>query len=395
LRKKLDSARFPKFSNGEYSKRNRKLKELMERESLEVCIIYGSPGNIANLYYWTHYITKSQAFFVTDPNGSSELFIGSYNHIPTAREMSVVKEIEWIGYSPIETIVNSVKRKTSSEGKGAAIGLIGNPFPFEIVSALESQLGNVRAINVTQKANEIRAIKSQEESDWLRKGAQFTDRAMRALEEELKIGMTEHEIVDIIERAYIPLGGTTRIHYLGSTPMDDPKIYVPAQYQSSRRIKRGDVVLTELSAEYGGYAGQIHRPVAVGMKPTENYLNLYETARATYDYVLSALRDGATAEELVRASDKPIIPKGYTICDSLVHGFGTDLSFPSLGTSNSVYSTPQNFEFKQNMAIVIQPNPITLDKKFGLQLGNLCLVGKTKSISLQKFPIKFITTALR
>jgi Xaa-Pro dipeptidase len=388
----MNSGKFPRFSNSEYWKRNRKLRELMEEESINACIIFGSPGNVANLYYWTHYITKSPTFFLTNGHGDSELFIWTYNHIPTAKETSIVSEIEWVGHSPVESIVGAAKKilgngRETSRGK-KIVGLVGNLFPHDIVSALESRLG-VKTVNLTKKANQIRAIKSNEEIDWLRKGADFTDRAMSALERELGIGMTEHEIVDIVERSYVRLGGTTRIHYLGSTAMRSPEIYVPAQYQSSKRLKKGDIVITELSAEYGGYAGQIHRPIAIGTKPTENYSKLYDVALEAYESVLSVLKDGATSEELINAADESIVSKGYTVCDSLVHGFGTDLAFPELGTSNSVYAKPQ-YEFKENMAIVVQPNPVTLDNKFGLQLGNLCLVGKAKSISLQKFPMKFI-----
>lgn len=387
----MNSGKFPRFSNNEYSMRNRKLKELMEEESIDACMVFGSPGNLANLHYWTHYLTKSPAFFVTNADGDSELFIWSYNHIPTAKEMSIVSDIEWVGHSPVETIIGATK-KILGNGKKVSheknVGLIGNLFPHDIVSALESRLG-MKTVNLTKKANLIRAIKSEEEIDWLRKGAELTDRAMRALEKELRIGMTEYEIADIVERSYVGLGGTTRIHYLGSTAMHNPEIYVPAQYQTSRRLKKGDIVITELSAEYGGYAGQIHRPIAIGSKPTEIYSKLYDVSLEAYENVLSALRDGANSEELIKAADEAIVSKGYIVCDSLVHGFGTDITFPELGTSNSVYPRP-DYEFKENMALVIQPNPITLDNKFGLQLGNLCLVGKNKSVSLQKFPMKFI-----
>jgi Xaa-Pro dipeptidase len=387
----MNSGKFPRFSNNEYSRRNRKLKEVMEEESVSVCVIFGSPGNTANLYYWTHYITKSPAFFVTNTDGDSELFIWTFNHIPTAKEMSIIYDIDWVGHSPVETIISATRKKLDAEkesAKGKIVGLIGNLFPHDITSSLETKLG-VKTVNLTKKANLIRAIKSKEEIEWLRKGAALTDRAMRTLEKELRIGMTEYEIANIIERSYVPLGGTTRIHYFGSTSMHYPEIYVPAQYQSSRRLKKGDIVITELSAEYGGYAGQIHRPIAIGTKPTENYSKLYDISLEAYENVLSILKDRATSEELIKVADDAIVSKGYTVCDSLVHGFGTDLSFPELGTSNSVYPKP-HYEFKANMAIVIQPNPITPDHKFGLQLGNLCLVGKRKSIPLQKYPIKFI-----
>lgn len=386
----MASRKFPRFSNNEYNRRNEKLRKLLEAESIGSVVIFGSSGNTSNLYYWTHYLPRSPSYFVTNSDLSNkELVIGTYNHIPTAKEMSVVQEIGWATHSPAETVCELVRQIVGEKG-GKRIALIGKGFPYDVASSLESRLG-VELVNLTNEANQIRAVKSEEEIKWLVRAADLTDRAMSALATQLKAGMTEHEMVEIVEHAYVQRGGTTRIHYMGSTAMNRPEIFVPSQYQTSRRLKRGDIVITELSAEFGGYAGQIHRPIAIGTKPTEAYLKLYDIAHLAYENVLSKLKDGTTSEELIRAADEAIVRKGYTICDSLVHGFGTDLAFPELGTSNSVYGNPY-YEYRENMAVVIQPNPITLDNKHGLQLGNLCIVGRSKSRSLQKFPLKFLIT---
>ncbi len=382
------SRKFPRFSKNEYLQRNNKLKAMLEDESANAVIIFGSSGNTSNLHYWTHYLPRSSSYFVSSSDlSNNKLLIGTYNHIPTAREMSIVDDIDWATHSPAETVVETARKIL---GDGKRVALIGKGFPYDVASSLVSKLG-VELINLTSKANQIRAVKSEEEIRWLVKAAELTDSAMSALATKLVSGMTEHEMADIVEHSYLPNGGTTRIHYMGSTSMARPEIYVPSQYQTSRVLKKGDIVITELSAEYEGYAGQIHRPISIGAKPTSNYSKLYDVAFDAYENVLSRLRDGATSEELVQAADDVIIEKGYTVCDSLVHGFGTELAYPELGTSNAVYANP-HYEYKENMAVVVQPNPITIDKKYGLQLGNLCLVGKNKSKSLQKFPIKFLQT---
>src|SRR5579884_1590513 len=186
---------------------------------------------------------------------------------------------------------------------------------------------------------------------------------MEAIEEELKPGMSEFEASNIIERSYIPLGGTTRIHYLVSTSMKDPSAYVPFQAQR-------------------------HRPIAVACDPTRVYERLFEDALSAYESVRETLRGGATAKQVVRAMEG-LVRSGYTVCDSLVHGFGVDLMYPDLGPSNSVYPNP-DYVFKANMAVVIQPNPVK-DGRYGIQLGNLCLVRRNgPAISLQKFPMKFV-----
>ena len=385
----MGSRKFPKFSKNEYSDRNEKLSALLEEESVGALIIFGSSGNAANLHYWTNYLPRSSSYFVaTQDLSSNKLLIGTYNHIPTAKEMSVIDDIGWATHSHAEAVVKATG-KILAEGR-KKIAILGKGFPHDVATSLTSKLG-VELVNLTSNANQIRAIKSDEEISWLVKAAELTDAAMSALATKLRSGMSEYDMADIVEHSYLPKGGTTRIHYMGSTSMTRPEICVPSQYQTSRRLKKGDVVITELSAEYGGYAGQIHRPIAIGSKPAGNYSKLYDAALDTYQDVLSKLKDGATSEELIQAADDVIVKRGFTVCDSLVHGFGTELAFPELGTSNSVYANP-HYEYKQNMAVVIQPNPITRVGRCGLQLGNLCIVGKKESKSLQKFPLKFLET---
>jgi Xaa-Pro dipeptidase len=379
------NALFPKFSNQEFARRRKALEELVERVSAHAVIISGSLSSVANLYYWTNYLTRSSSFFVANKDESLvTLLVGSYNHIPTAKAMSIVENVKWATRSPSEALVRELQGR---RGKGKMkVALIGS-LPYEIFEAIRSSSG-CEIVDITRSANEIRAIKSEEEIKWLKRGAELTDKAMEAIEEELKPGMSEFEAINIIERSYIPLGGTTRIHYLVSTSMNDPSAYVPFQAQRNRRLRKGDIILTEVSAEYSGYAGQIHRPIAVAYEPTRVYERLFEDALSAYESVRETLRGGATAKQVVRAMEG-LVRSGYTVCDSLVHGFGVDLMYPDLGPSNSVYPNP-DYVFKANMAVVIQPNPVK-DGRYGIQLGNLCLVRRNgPAISLQKFPMKFV-----
>ncbi|HET7089265.1 MAG TPA: hypothetical protein VFL17_11480, partial [Anaerolineae bacterium] len=51
---------------------------------------------------------------------------------------------------------------------------------------------------------------------------------------------------------------------------------------------------------------------------------------------------------------------------------------------------PAGRAFAEDMAIVVQPNPITPDERMGLQVGALTRVTKNGAVSLQRFPMKFV-----
>src|SRR5260370_37823523 len=103
---------------------------------------------------------------------------------------------------------------------------------------------------------QLRLVKSEAEIEFLRKGAEFSDLALAALEREARPGLHEYELTAIVEGAYLGLGGKTHIHYMATTPMSHPSVCVPAQHQSHRIIEKSDVLITEISAHYAGDAGQ-------------------------------------------------------------------------------------------------------------------------------------------
>ena len=53
--------------------------------------------------------------------------------------------------------------------------------------------------------------------------------------------------------------------------MREPDVCVPAQYQSDRVIQAGDILITEISANFWGYGGQCLRPYAIGAEPTAEF----------------------------------------------------------------------------------------------------------------------------
>lgn len=71
------------------------------------------------------------------------------------------------------------------------------------------------------------------------------------MRQKLRPGLTERELWDITERAYIADGGTTHIHYFGVTPMDNPDCCVPRQFPQNRAVQVGELVYITSTASSG------------------------------------------------------------------------------------------------------------------------------------------------
>jgi Xaa-Pro aminopeptidase len=363
-------------------------RDLMEREALDFLVVFGNSGvnrhNHANHFWLSQWQDMHHCYLVVPRDGDATLLVGLVNHVPNARELSDVPNVQWGGYEPGKTVASLVHGRVGLVGVNATWH-DGMPWQHYL------DLQHLELRDVTREYAALRRIKSPEEIERLRGAAELSDLAIRTLVEIAKPGVPETELVARVEEAYRRRGGTTRITFLRSMPMDAPTGCLPAQNPSSRRLERGDVILTEFSASLGGYSGQVHRPVFVQAEPTEEWLRLFETARDAYDAITVGMTPGSTEGDVVRNASV-IGARGYAIYDDLIHGYGTDYGPPLVDRSCVAYwngaaaEPPAGRSIEAGMTIVVQPNPITPDERMGLQLGALTVVTAEGAESLHSLP---------
>lgn len=244
-----------------------------------------------------------------------------------------------------------------------------------------------RLANLNKGYVRLRMMKSAEELDWLRIGAHFSDLGMMVLRDGLRPGLTERELGDLVERAYVARGATNVIHYFGVTPMHDPQLAVPAQFPSTRRVAAGDIVFAEISAAFWDYPGQVLRSFALG-EPTPLYRDLHAAAEAAFDAIAAVLRDGAMPAEVIEAA-RVIENAGFTTIDDLLHGYGGGYLPPILGSASRPVGPIPDEPLRAGMTVVIQPNVVTRDHRAGVQTGEMVLVAETGIERMHQVPRGF------
>jgi Xaa-Pro aminopeptidase len=396
-----------KFSAGEMSRRWSLARDLMRQHDLIGLLVFGNSGvnrhNEANIFWLTNYLDLHHNYLIAplDENIDPALYVGLTNHVPNARQVSDIALIEWGGYNPAESVALRLKQGGRTRGRLGLVGVnhkFGMGMPFQHYLTLQSALPDLELVDVTRDYARLRVVKSDEEIAWLRKAAHFTDLTIHALAEQVRPGMSDYSLLAIIEGAYRARGGQPHIAFLRSMAMDEPNGCLPAQNPSDRVIQKGDVIITEISASYWGYSGQIHRPIFVGADPTPAWQRMFDTALQAYDRMADAMRPGATERDIIHAG--AIIGEcGYQIYDDLIHGYGVDIHPPLIDRSCCAYwqngtQPPEGERFAENMAIVIQPNPITPDERMGLQLGALTVITPDGAKSLHNVPFEPVVVKL-
>lgn len=373
---------FPRFSDAEYARRHAALGAVMERAGVDHLLVV-TDHRAGNAPQWiTGWPGTVEAYVVFKPGERMVMHVEWYNHVPLAKRIATGVEVRWGEHRGIQKTIDELK------GRGAKrLGLIG---PL-VVSKYKQLEAHFDMALLDSEYVRLRLVKSDEEIEWLRTGAALSDAGFKSLLEGARPGLTERELADLVERAYVGQGGTTFIHYIGVTSMRDPQLCVPPQFPSSRKTQVGDVVFCELSAYWWDYAGQVLRSFTIGAEPTPLYRELYATAEAAFDAVSGAVRHGATAQELLAAS-RLIEDRGFTIYDDLVHGFGGGYFPPIIGSRSRPAGPLPEMSLEENMTIVVQPNVVTPDHKAGVQVGELIRVTRAGFERLHTAPRGFFRT---
>jgi Xaa-Pro aminopeptidase len=355
----------------------------MDEHDLDALLLYGA-GRVPEIQYLTNWPGTRESFLVVPRHVPPTLLVQLHNHVPNARRVATTSDVRWAGASTPETLAEVLGAVPVHEG---LIGLVG-AWPWQIVDRLKVMLTGIGYVDASPILRDQRTIKSAEELDRLRIAARLTDQAMHALERDVRPGMHEYELAAVIEGAYLPDGGVNSIHFMATTPMRAPEIGVPSQIPSARVIEKGDVLITEIGAEWWGYAGQIHRAYAIGADPTEQYAKLHDVAVEAYRRIVDVLHDGATVAEVLDAADV-IHERGFTIYDDLLHG--TSQLPPIIQTRATKRGEwTEDFVFRENMVVVVQPNVVTDSSgRVGLQVGETVRITKTGVERLHDYPMRF------
>jgi Xaa-Pro dipeptidase len=377
-----------RFSDDELARRLRAVRGMMAAHDLGALVLYSTASSVGEVQYLADFRTAREAYLIVPAEGEPTLFVQYVNHVPYARRRARVADVRWAGARDLSTLAGHLRSQGLAGGR---VGLVG-ALPWQQYTAFRAALPQAVFADATGHYQALRLIKSEEELAFLRRGAALSDLAMEALEREARPGIAEYELAAIVEAAYLPHGGATHIHYLATTPMREPRVCVSAQGQSDRVLQVGDALLTEISAQYDGYPGQILRPFSIGEPPTEDYQRMYDLAVHVFERIAEVTRPGVAVDAVLDIAEE-IHAAGYTICDDLVHGFGGGYLAPVVRTRRTGNTADPAFVFAENMALVIQPNIVTHDQRMGVQVGELVRVTRTGVESLHRFPMRFVVCA--
>ncbi|HEX2217317.1 MAG TPA: Xaa-Pro aminopeptidase [Gemmatimonadales bacterium] len=153
----------------------------------------------------------------------------------------------------------------------------------------------------------LRTRKSPAELAMLRRAIDITGEALREVMRALKPGMYEYQIEAIVESAFRRRGadGAAFVSIIGSGPNATQYHY----NANDRRIGKGEVVVMDVGAAYGGYAADVTRTLPADGRFSPEQRAVYQIVRDAQAAAEKAARPGGSFEAW-RDAARAVIARG-------------------------------------------------------------------------------------
>jgi len=383
---------FARFSKAEMERRHRLVRQEMAKRKLDCLIVAGSSARWneknANIRYLTEWADRESSvnYLLIPREGEPTLFIWLGIRLFNAKLAASISDVRGAHPHQAEALIDRIQELGMSGGR---IGIDGYDryifIPHNHFLKLKEGLPKADLQDVTGLVESLRAVKSPEEIHFMEQACALADKACYAVAGSLKPGIKDYEVYAIIEQAILSGGGEAPLLILvGSTRMDQPTLPFPNIYPSGRVINKGDVVLTEISAKYGGYWGQVQKPFALGT-PVDRYLNLVRVNKELYKIISENLYPGNTLGK-ISAVGKRCLNKhklGRVVC--FAHGVGMEAPEEPMIDENSWPMDPDQVIVPGN-TFVVEPNPAVKEKTAGMFIGDTFVVTESGPLCLNRFP---------
>jgi Xaa-Pro aminopeptidase len=208
-------------------------------------------------------------------------------------------------------------------------------------------------VDVTEEVDHLKAVKSPEELDLIRRTAELQDRAMEHLKKTIKPGMRDFEIYAEVLYHTTLSGSERQLILVSSGPKGVPVPFAPRRFQN-RTVREGDQisVLIEVNGP-GGLYTEVGRIFSVG-EPSQELQDAFGTALEAQQVSLRMLKPGASCKEIWDANSAFLESKGYLPERRLyAHGQGYDL------VERPLIRYDEPMKIMEGMNLTVHPNAIS------------------------------------
>jgi Xaa-Pro aminopeptidase len=250
----------------------------------------------------------------------------------------------------------------------------GNPQNRALIEPRLSQAG-AQVEQAGGMIHNLRMIKDEDEMRRLRRAIEITMEAQREAWRLVQPGMDEYEIEAAIEYVFRS-EGAERVGFpsiVGSGPNTTTLHYD----KNRRRTEAGDLLLTDIGAEFGYYTADVTRTAPVSGTFTPRQRAMYELVLGASEAGLAAVRPGSNIGAAHAAAVRYMDANSGTLCGSqscsvyFIHGLSHWLGMDVHDVGGMM--TP----FRPGMVLTVEPGIYIEEEGLGIRIEDDVLVTAT------------------
>ncbi len=347
----------------------------IQAAGLDACLVHGTESDFANVRYLTEYWpTFEQAGVFVPAKGDAVLLIGPESE-KYAKGRSVLSKIAMmLNYReaaepdypgiPLATYPDVVKMSGLASLK--KLGICGTAVMTKpTLDALASQLPGVEIVVAEDLFRPLRWIKSENELACHRQAFKIAEKAVQAVINEIKPGMTEFQALAPAQREIFANGGEYEGHSLYCFGGDRTSNGISRPTYDT--IKENEIIQLNIGARVCGYSSSIGIPVYFGKLPKEQ-MALVEFGLRAHKYTFELIKAGADAASIAKDYTQWGIDQGWGdyMLYGPVHGLGIQ------ETESPWIETTSKYKLQKNMTYQI--DTFFTGNGYGLRWERGCIV---------------------
>jgi Xaa-Pro aminopeptidase len=188
------------------------------------------------------------------------------------------------------------------------VGFESNAMAYESYRRLREKLPRVTFIPLADELGRIRARKSPEETEKIRRAIHIASLSFGDTLPRLKPGARERTIAEFLECRLKRRGGE-KVAF-DTIVASGPRGALPHGAATEKRMRNGEAVVLDFGVRYQGYHSDETKTLILGKVQGEQR-KIYETVRRAQDKALKKIRPGVSVRRIDAAARETIAQAGY------------------------------------------------------------------------------------
>jgi Xaa-Pro aminopeptidase len=351
------------MNNSIYAKRQSALKSVLEKKGLDGILI----SNLTNIKYICGF-TGSAASCLVTPEG--QYFISDGRYIEQSKEQ--VKGFDC--YLDMSSHFNQIKNNKLNPD-GLKLAFEGSHMSFDQYENMLALFSGTSWENTSMILEDLASVKDNYEIECIRTAVEITDKVYEEIIPMLRPGFTEKQVANEMVSKYREYAEGEAYSPIVAT---GPNGALPHAIPTDREFRKGDFIVIDAAAKYGGYHADMTRTPVVG-EASDKHREIYAIVKEAQKRGCETAKAGVPCKDVDFATRNYIDQMGYS--EFYTHGTGHGLG---LEIHTSPRFSPQSDQIlEKNNVMTIEPG-IYLAGWGGVRIEDDVIIGDNDCEILNK-----------